>query len=40
MRWNDDGAHIVFKLRTLNKTDGSWNHFRGKVDRVGFNMAA
>lgn len=40
MRWNDDGAHIVLKLRTLNKTDGSWNHFWGKVDKVGFNMAA
>lgn len=40
MRWNDDGAHIVLKLRTLNKTDGSWNHFWEKVDKVGFNMAA
>jgi hypothetical protein len=40
MRWNDDGAHIVLKLRTLNKTDGSWKHFWGKVDQVGFNMAA
>jgi hypothetical protein len=40
MRWNDDGAHVVLKLRSLNKTDGSWNHFWGKVDKVGFNMAA
>jgi hypothetical protein len=30
MRWNNDGAHIVLKLRTLNKTDGSWKHFGEK----------
>lgn len=40
MRWKNEGAQIVLKLRTMNQTDGHWDHFWNKVDQFGFEMAA
>lgn len=40
MRWNDEGAHIVLKLRSMNHTEGHWDFFWNKVDKYGFEMAA
>ena len=38
MRWKNDGAQIVLKLRTMNQTEGHWDYFWDKVDRLGFDM--
>lgn len=40
MRWNNDGAQVVLKLRTMNQTKGHWDFFWDKIDKVGFEMAA
>ncbi len=40
MRWKNDGAQVVLKLRSMNQTDGHWDYFWNKVDKFGFEMAA
>lgn len=40
MRWKNDGAQVVLKLRTMNQTEGHWDYFWSKVDKFGFDMAA
>lgn len=40
MRWKDEGAQVVLKLRTMNQTKGHWDYFWNKVDQVGFEMVA
>ena len=40
MRWKNEGAQLVLKLRTMNQTEGHWDYFWNKVDQVGFEMAA
>lgn len=40
MRWKNDGAQVVLKLRTMNQTKGHWDFFWNKVDKFGFEMAA
>ncbi len=40
MRWKNDGAQVVLKLRTMNQTGGHWDYFWNKVDKFGFEMAA
>ena len=40
MRWKNDGAQLVLKLRTMTQTTGHWDHFWNKVDQYGFEMVA
>ena len=40
MRWKNDGAQVVLKLRSMNQTEGHWDYFWSKVDQFGFDMAA
>ena len=32
MRWKNDGAQVVLKLRTMNQTKGHWDFFWNKVN--------
>lgn len=40
MRWKNDGAQVVLKLRSMNQTEGHWDYFWNKVDQFGFDMTA
>jgi hypothetical protein len=40
MRWNEEGAHIVLKLRSMNQTQGNWDFFWNMVDKNGVDLAA
>lgn len=40
MKWKDEGASTVLRLRTLNYTKDRWNQFWRKVDRYGVPLAA
>jgi hypothetical protein len=40
MKWKDEGASTVLRLRTLNYTKDRWDQFWQKVDRYGIPVAA
>ena len=40
MRWKEEGAHIVLKLRSMNHTEGHWDFFWRMVNKNGFEIAA
>lgn len=40
MKWKDEGASTVLRLRTLNYTKDRWDQFWQKVDRYGIPSAA
>ena len=40
MKWKDEGASTVLRLRTLNYTKDRWDQFWKKVDRYGIPLAA
>jgi hypothetical protein len=40
MRWKEPGAAAVLSLRCLTYTTGRWSQFWGRIDRLGFPVAA
>jgi hypothetical protein len=40
MKWKEPGAAAVLSLRCLTYTTGRWSQFWGRIDRLGFPVAA
>jgi hypothetical protein len=38
MRWTDAGAKNILVLRCFNETDGKWEQFWKKINKIGFNI--